>query len=337
MVHSASGSASEPSVGWAPISAGPALQVAAPALAVLVPFLVQGACLRIPYWSPCSFLVYTGSPGAETVPSALTVSCGSVMSPMALVTRAFASTVRAASVICLYLRVLVIGGGKVLGHFCRDTPSTRSPRAAPNRRVLAGADHCIPVAVHRDGAAGQQGRHPGLAVFIRFQLFTRPGLAFRKRQRHRPALPHPFSGRTPLPAGSPPLLALGPGVRRSGHLAGAPAVDRKFQLVQHHVGQFAVCIQQHGSRTVLILPARSLPVGSVKSQARCATPRFALHCCPRGAAAHNRSCCRSVAPPQPVSVSAAASVQPKNQRDTCFISSHTLPFRACIADAGLWS
>ena len=39
-------------------------------------------------------------------------------------------------------------------------------------------------------------------------------------------------------------------------------------------------------------------------------------------------------PPQPVNVSAAASVQHKNQRDACFISSHTLPFRACIADAG---
>ena len=39
-------------------------------------------------------------------------------------------------------------------------------------------------------------------------------------------------------------------------------------------------------------------------------------------------------PPQPVNASAAASVQHKNQRDACFISSHTLPFRACIANAG---
>ena len=39
-----------------------------------------------------------GSSGPETVPSALTVSCGWVMSPMALVTRPLLSTVRAASV-----------------------------------------------------------------------------------------------------------------------------------------------------------------------------------------------------------------------------------------------
>ena len=50
----------------------------------------------------------------------------------------------------------------------------------------------------------------------------------------------------PLPAGSRPLLALGAVVGGHGDDAFAVGGNFHFQLIQHHVGQLAVSVQQDG-------------------------------------------------------------------------------------------
>ena len=84
-----------------------------------------------------------------------------------------------------------------------------------------------------------------------------------------------------------------------------------------------------------MLPARSVPVVSVRTPSPVRHAALCAALLPTEVLPLTEpELLPEFPPPQPVNVSAAASVQHKNQRDACFISSHTLPFRACIADAG---
>ena len=94
-----------------------------------------------------------------------------------------------------------------------------------------------------------------------------------------------------------PLLALGAGVGRGGHLAGAVRADRKFQLVQCHPRQLAVCIQQHGSRHGADI-ARTVCTCRFGQNPQSGAPRRALRrtAARRGAAAHRAGAAAGASP-----------------------------------------
>ncbi len=101
------------------------------------------------------------------------------MSPMALVTRPLLSTVRAASVMSAWTwaswsSVAARSSGRSAASRFSDTVSPFAGTQCFG--LFAGAHHGVPVAVHRDGAAGHKVGVLRLAVFIRFQLLTSSGV-----------------------------------------------------------------------------------------------------------------------------------------------------------------